>query len=216
MHEELDRAPRRYAVVFREAGGLAVVGGLEVTDEALLLSGRRGEERRELTVRHDRIIGVRIGRAPADRLNGYRTVLLERVALPAVQVAPLEVTCLHEIADLLGALASEGSASGEQLALIVPIKPECFEQARELIRQGPPFDPASLGLTGHQVYLHGSETIFVFSGPNVRARVRQALRGPALWRAGMAWQDCVAGRPRLTEASGELLTGATPVFTWTA
>ena len=44
----------------------------------------------------------------------------------------------------------------ERIAVIAQLRPGTEEQAKQLLAAGPPFDPASLGLTSHDVYLgHG-------------------------------------------------------------
>jgi len=209
MHE-------RYAVVFREQGGAAAAGALELRPDRLLLRGRAEQLPAELSVPFADIAEIRIGRRPADRLNGYATLVLERTHLPSVQVAPLGAGLLHEIADLVSALTAERRRDGDELAVVVPLKPGCLRRARELLEAGPPLDPAALGLGGHEVYLREGEAVFVFRGPDVGARVGKAMRSPALWRAGLAWQDCIAGRPQVQRSSATLSTGETPAYSWTA
>jgi hypothetical protein len=215
--EELDRRGRRqYAVVFREHGGPSLAGSLEVAPDSLRLVGGAGKSARTLEVSLNDIADVRIGRRLVDRINGYRTLVLERSQLPAVEVAPVKADLLHELADLLALLTSERSGSGETLAVVVPLKPGCLERARRLLADGPPLDPAALGLTGHHVYVRDDEAIFLFEGSDVEARVGRAVRSPALWRAGIAWQDCIAGRPRIDKHPWVPAAGEAPVYTWTA
>jgi len=207
MHE-------RYAVVFREQGGAAAAGALEMGPDGLLLRGGAGQLPAELSVPFADIAEVRIGRRPPDRLNGYATLVLERAHMPSVQVAPLGAGLLHEIADLVSSLTVEHR--GRELAVVVPLKPGCLRRARTLLEAGPPLDPAALGLTGHEVYLREDEAVFVFRGPDVSARVGKAMRSPALWRAGLAWQDCIAGRPRIQQSPATLSTEEMPAYSWTA
>jgi hypothetical protein len=209
MHE-------RFAVVFCERGEAAATGALELNHDRLLLTGRAGEKRYALSVPLAVITAIRIGRLPADRLNGHTTLLLERERMPVVQVAPLGAGLLHEIADLVGALAAERRAGGEELAVVVPLKPNCLQRAAKLLEAGPPVDPAALGLTSHQVYLREGEAVFVFRGPNVSARVGKAMRSTSLWRAGLAWQDCIAGRPTIHRSTEMLSSEATPDYSWAA
>jgi hypothetical protein len=206
---------KRYPVVFREQGGTATAGSLEVDEDRLLLSGGTGQRRRELSVPLPEITEIRIGRLPADRLNGYATLLLDRESVPAVQVAPVGAGLLHEIADLVRTLTTERLADTEELAVVVPLRRGCRAQAAKLLAAGPPLDPGALGLTSHQVYLREDEAVFVFRGQDVSARVETAVRSPALWRAGLAWHDCIAGRPRIVRSAG-LLANEEPAYTWTA
>jgi len=210
------RMHKSYAVVFCERGGDAAAGALELRQDRLLLMGRAGPKRCALRVPSADITAIRIGWLPADRLNGHTTLVLERERRPAVQVAPVGAGLLHEIADLVGALRAERRAGGEELAVVVPLKPNCFVRAAKLLEAGPPVDPAALGLTSHQVYLREGEAVFVFRGPEVSARVEKAMRSPALWRAGLAWQDCIAGRPTIHRSTEMLAREATPAYSWAA
>jgi hypothetical protein len=208
---------KRYAVVFCERGGEAAAGALELNQDRLLLTGRAAQKRCALSVPLADITAIRIGRLPADRLNGHTTLVLERGRRQAVQVAPVGAAgLLHEIADLVGALTAEQRAGSEELAVVVPLKPNCLLRAAKLLEAGPPVDPAALGLTSHQVYLREGEAVFVFRGPNVSARVGKAMRSPALWRAGLAWQDCFAGRPTIHGSTEVLAREATPAYSWAA
>jgi hypothetical protein len=203
MHE-------RYAVVFRTRDSEAA-GRLEIEQDRLLLRGRATDGNLELEIPFSDLVEVRVGRRPNERLNGYRTLILERATEPAVRVAPLGVALLPEIADLLVSLSRPG---GENvLAVWVPLKPGCLGRARKLLAKGPPLDPASLELSGHEVYLSESEAVFVFHGANVRAQVDRAIRHPAVWRAGVAWQRCFAAPPQIVEPA-ELSLDADPAYRW--
>lgn len=208
MHE-------RYPVIFREHGKTPVAGSLELRDDRLVLAGRTDHRRLELSVPFEAIAEVRIGRLPDDRLNGYPTLVLERAELPALQVAPFGAGLLSEIADLVSVLTSERRA-GDELAVVVPLKPACLARARKLLEAGPPLDPAALGLSSHQVYLSEDEAVFVFRGPNVSSRVGKAMRSPALWRAGLAWQGCIAGQPSVLRSTAIPSREGAPAYSWTA
>jgi len=205
----------QYAVVFREQGEPPATGSLELAQDRLLLTGGAGGHVHQLEVELANIVEIHVGRRPADRLNGYRTLVLERAHMPAVQIAPLEASLLHEIADLLATLTSGRPTSGDELAVVVPLKPDCLGRARQLLAHGPPLDPAALGLTSHHVYLREREAVFIFLGPDVEARVGRAMRSPALWRAGIAWQNCIAGRPRV-DRHARVPVGEEAAYSWTA
>jgi len=200
----------RYAVVFR-AEGAEAAGLLEIKGDRLLLRGHGSSGDLELNVAFSELEEVRIGRSSSERLNGYRTLLLERREGSVVAVAPLGAL-LHEIADLLISLSGTG---GSVLAVLVPLKPACRERARVLLAKGPPLDPASLGLSGHEVYLSESAAVFVFRGPNVRALVGEAARHPAVWKAGMAWQRCFAGPPQIADPA-DIDSDAEPAYHWSS
>ncbi len=205
MHE-------RFAVVFRD-GPAQAAGALDVTADRLLLQGRTPTGALELEIPFSDLREVRVGRRPSELLNGYATLLLERTSLPAVQVAPLGVLLLHELAGLLASLTGRGAES--VLAVLVPLKPGCLDRAHRLLASGPPLDPASLGLSRHEVYLREGEAVFVFRGVDVRAHVGRAVRHPAVWRAGLAWQRCFAAAPQIVELADVSLAGE-PTYRWAA
>jgi hypothetical protein len=206
MHE-------RYAVVFR-TGESQATGRLDIEQDRLLLSGRAADGILELEIPFSDLVEVHVGRRPNERLNGYRTLLLERATAPAVRVAPLGMAMLSEIADVLVSLT--GSGGGSVLAVCVPLKPGCLSRARKLLAKGPPLEPALLGLSGHDVYLSETEAVFVFRGADVRAQVGQAVRHPAVWRAGLAWQRCFAAPPQIVDDTTALDLDAVPAYSWTA
>jgi hypothetical protein len=217
MPQQARPSSARYAAVFREGAHAPTAGGLVIDDERLLLVGRCGEGRVEVSVRYTELREVRIGRSPEERLNGQPVLVLERRNAPRVQIAPLGAGLLYELADLLATLATEHVDSEEQVAVIVPLKTGCVEKAKELVAQGPPFDPAALGLTRHQVFVTKREALFVFVGPQVRETLERATRNPMLWSAGLAWRSCIAGRPRLSNPSEALpADDARPVYSWAA
>lgn len=205
MHE-------RFAVVFRD-GSAEAAGTLEVEEDRLVLSGRGNGGSLELEVPFRDLAAVRVGRRPGERLNGYATLLLERTDLPAVQLAPLGVALLPEIADLLVSLSRRAEA--RVLAVSVPLKRGCLGRARKLLAKGPPLDPASLGLSSHEVYLEEGRAVFVFRGHEVQARVSKAIRHPAVWRAGLAWQRCFAGAPEIVDLA-DVSVEAPPAYHWVA
>lgn len=199
-------AMERYAVVFREQGAPPAAGSLELRGDSLFLSGPRGE----LEVPLEDVEDVRIA-GRGDRINRHPTLVLERIDGPAVHVAPLGAGLVHEIADLVSGLTRK---SGDVLTVLLPLKPGCAGRARGLLAEGPPLDLEALGLTAHEVYLRDDEAVFVFRGPNAASLVGRAARSPVLWRAGIAWQACMAGRPRVVEAAE--LDPAELAYSWAA
>jgi hypothetical protein len=202
----------RFAVVFRD-GGVEAAGALEVERARLRLRGRAASADLDLEIPFSDLTEVRVGRRPTERLNGHPTLVLERSTMPAVYVAPLGVAMLREIANLLVSLTRP--AGGDVMVVLVPLKPGCLVRARKLLDKGPPLDPAVLGLSGHEVYLREREAVFVFRGSSVRDRVGRAVRHPAIWRAGLAWQRCFAGPPQIVEPA-ELSLDPDPAYRWIA
>lgn len=204
-----------YAVVFGERGGPHAVGSLALTGDRLWLDGSRQGAAHRLSVPFADLTEIRIGRLPRDRLNGHPTLVLGRAGMPAIQVAPVGAGLLHEIADLVTMLARDQVAFEDVLSVVVPLKPGSQEQARRLLELGPPLDPASLDLRRHYIYLAETEAVFVFEGPELHARIKRAIRNPAVWRAGLAWQRLMAGnRPGIHAGSMQAPAGALLAYNW--
>jgi len=203
MHE-------RFAAVFRVDSSLAA-GALDVEDDRVFLRGRGNDGGLELEIPLSELTEVRVVRRVGERLNGYPTLILERTTAPPVQVAPVGMTLLPEIVDLLSSLSQR--ARDEVLTVVVPLRPDCFGRAHALLAKGPPFDPASLGLSSHEVYLREDAAVFVFRGPDVRARIAKAIRHPTVWRAGLAWQRCFAAPPQIVEPA-DLSLDSNPAYRW--
>jgi hypothetical protein len=209
--------PARYAVAFRIGQGARAAGALVIDQDRLQLEGRTADGAVELSVPYAELVEVRIVRGPEELLNGRPALLLARQDRPPVQVEPFGIGLLHELADLLVALATEHADGGEEVAVIVPLKKDRLAEAQELGAQGPPFDPAALGLTRHEVFLTADKAIFVFAGAHVRAKLERMTRDPTLWRVGIAWRGCIGGRPRLAAASDTRPgTDDQPVYSWAA
>ncbi len=49
------------------------------------------------------------------------------------------------------------------------------------------------------MFLTEQEAIFFFEGADVLQSVEGIARNPGTWRAGAAWKECLAGKPRIGE-----------------
>ena len=210
------RSSTRYAVVFRATGEAPTAGALVVDDDRVVLEGRGREGPIEILIRYSELTGVRVGRSPEERLNGRPALLLERREGSAVQVGPFGPGLLQELAHLLATLASKDDGDEDEVAVVVPLRAGSLHRAQELVRQGPPFDPAALGLTRHEVFLTPDRALFVFAGPGARVSIQRATRDPSMWRLGLAWRDCIGGRPHLGTPAEVALPRAQPAYSWTA
>jgi hypothetical protein len=95
----------------------------------------------------------------------------------------------------------------ETIALIARLKPGTEIRADELIRKGPPFDAAGLGLDRHQVFLSAGEVMFVFEGHQVEWMLDDLVSDPNAWATHQAleeWRALVEAPPRI----------ARPAYTW--
>jgi hypothetical protein len=208
---DCDGMQERFAVVFRE-GTSEASGRLDVEPDRLLLQGVSSHGKLTVEIPCAELRAVRVVQSASERLNGYRTLVLERSRGPAIQVAPLGIAFVPEIVSLLSSLTNR---DGDTLAVRVTLKKGCLGRARALLAKGPPLDPASLGLSGHDVYLHEGEAVFLFRGSDVRVRISKALAHPAIWRAGLAWQRCFAAAPQIVDAA-DVWLDPTPAYTWSA
>jgi hypothetical protein len=193
--------PAHYGAAWRAGDGLIAVGGIEVGTAGMRLEGRAGDERLERTVSIAEIREVRIGRGRDEMLRARPTLLLELEDATTIRIEPLGTGLLHEVADLVAALAARaGAERGAELAVVVaPLRRGALEEARGLLAGGPPFDPGGLDLEEHDVFVGESEVVFMFRGRGARAALQRASRDPRLWRAGLAWRRVLGGAPRLLE-----------------
>lgn len=192
-------AATSYPVVWSEPGEEPVTGRLTAAPDALRLEGAAAGRLVTETIAVGGLAGVRIGRASGERLRGRATLVLERREGSDLLVQPLGPGLLAELADMLAELCS-ASERVDRVAVVLPLKPDALERARELIAEGPPFDPADKSLAQHEVFVTGSEAIFVFTGTDACESVRAIMRDTAVWPAAERWGACLADRPRLAEA----------------
>jgi hypothetical protein len=96
----------RYPVLWRDGDGPVNAGRLEVGDVALRLVGTSAGKRLRCVVPWSQIRDVRIGQMPHERLQGLRSVIVERVgAAPLAITDAAGVGAMLELADLLSRAA---------------------------------------------------------------------------------------------------------------
>src|SRR5512132_4597696 len=138
---------REYAVVWCTGTGPTSSGRLELGDDDLVLHG--SGEPDGLRIPFDELSSVEIGRGTPERINGDKSLVLERHSCERVLVAALGgVGLLGEVTDLLARLRAEKAARA-CVAVVVPIRRGTAEAARRLVEEGPPFDVERLGLERH-------------------------------------------------------------------
>jgi hypothetical protein len=187
-----------YAVSWDESNGSSGSGRLELGAEALLLEGRDGNGGVRRTALYRDISGFRIARAPNERLQGRPTLIVDFAGGESVRIAGVDqLGIVSELASQLSACRPDWRLS-ERLALVVPLKPGAKSRAESLLAQGPPFDPARLGLDSHEVFLTDAEAVFVFEGvPAVL--LNRSAEDETLWTAAEAWEPLVEGSVRFAE-----------------
>jgi hypothetical protein len=181
-----------YAIKWREPNGDSHVGRLELGPRALRLVGD-GVERQ---FGYEELSGLRIGHDAAERVDGRRSVVLERANGPYhLTSSAFEAGVLHEVVDRLADLRE---AAPRRAVVVVPLKPGTDERVRGLAATGPPFEPLATALTGHQLLLTPREAIFIFETADERG-LETLLGHVDLWAAAASWGEVIAGPPRVAE-----------------
>jgi hypothetical protein len=194
--EGVHERPHEYAVVWRKGDGPTASGKLELGPDDLVLHGSSEDE---LRIPFDELSSAEIGRAADERVNGDKSLVLERHSCERVLVAALGgVGLLGELTDLLARLRAEHAARA-CVAVVVPIKHGTAEAARRLVDEGPPFDLEHLAVERHHVLVSELEVVFFFEGDNASAVVDALSRSPRVLNAAVSWRGILAGRPRLAE-----------------
>ena len=86
------------------------------------------------------------------------------------------------------------------MIVVVPLEPGSNANVARLLKQGPPFDPEAIdGLDRHDVFLTSDEAVFVFESYLGADALAPLLADPKLWEALSAWDEYVAGPPRIAE-----------------
>ena len=185
--------PESYAVVWSEDDGPVAVGRLELRPGSFVLAGAREGDGRAVDAAD--IARIRLGDGP-ERLNGLKTVVVERRSQPPVLIGA--VNGLGQVFEIAEALTANTRPEGAVVR--VPIRSDRVAEARALVRRGPPFRPGDVpGLSRHDVFVGEAEVLFVFHGHDIRRAVQELARRPAVWSAAMEWRRCMAGRPALLD-----------------
>ena len=85
----------------------------------------------------------------------------------------------------------------KRLMIVARLRDDAHDEAEVLLAEGPPFDPAEVGLEGHTAYLTAAEVIFVFEGPEVEWIVNDLVDDPRVAPFFAPWEKLVEGTPRL-------------------
>ena len=83
----------------------------------------------------------------------------------------------------------------QRIVVTAKLKPGSHDAAAQVLRAGPPYDPADLGLVRHGAYLGTSEVVFLFEGPDVEHRLRDLVNDPVASAAFAAWGPLLDGTP---------------------
>jgi hypothetical protein len=86
-----------------------------------------------------------------------------------------------------------------KLVIVLPLAAGMRGMARDVLAEGPPFDPGSVGLSSHEVLLTDTEAVFIFglaAGPETLERI---LADDDFWTVVSSWERIAGGRPRIAE-----------------
>lgn len=187
-----------YAVTWQQGEQPTRSGRLELLPGGLALEGAGINGAASETIDFGDLVDVRIGRATSDRLSGRQTLVLERRGRAPVRIASVvQPGIITELAERLASRLREEDAMSRAV-VVLPLREGASEQAAQLLRSGPPFDPEEVGLERHHVFLTDQEAVFVFEAGDLEAAER-LIGGESFWKAAAAWKELVAGPPRLAE-----------------
>jgi hypothetical protein len=85
----------------------------------------------------------------------------------------------------------------ERVAVVARLKQGTAEQAADLVRHGPPFDPGAHGFTRHAVYLTDDHAIFLFESDAADHDVTDLLDEHGRSAAFAQWGALIDGVPQL-------------------
>lgn len=188
---------RTYGVIWRHPGGEVARGRLELGPAALWLIGTSPAADVVEALAYADLAGVHVGRRGDERIDGLRTVVLERCDGDAVAIAGVvEPGLVSELADRFTTL--QHSHASRHVAIILPLLPGSRDAVHELLAAGPPFDAGELGLDRHSVFVTDDEVVFVFEWRG-ETSLETLLTEPAIWQRAAAWQAHLAGPPRIAD-----------------
>ena len=84
-----------------------------------------------------------------------------------------------------------------RLIIVARLRGDAYDEAKMLLRSGPPFDPDEAGLEGHSALLTAEEVVFVFEGREVEWKVNDLIDNPAVAAFFGPWEKLIEGTPRL-------------------
>jgi hypothetical protein len=188
-----------YAVTWQDSSEESSSGKLELSPEGMIFEGSAGNGPVTMVIGYDEISTIRVARASADRLAGRPTLVLERRGNAPIRIASVAQTgIISELAERLAKVLLEERSELSRLAVVLPLQDGMEDRARLLIAEGPPFDIERSGLESHHVFVTNSEAVFLFEGETAAA-IRLLAGQAHLWTAASAWNELLAGPPRIAE-----------------
>jgi hypothetical protein len=190
-----------YGVIWQN-GGTLNAGKLELAAGAVRLEGTNPEGAVSFELPFSDLAGVHIARAGTERLENRPTLVLEQRGGEDLRVAAVTQNgIVAELAEKLGSIKVASIAGARRVVIVVPLKPGSTAAVEELVHHGPPFDPELMALDRHDVYVTEGEAVFLFEGADSAHVVDRIVAQPGLWRGALAWQEHLAGPPRVATAA---------------
>lgn len=87
------------------------------------------------------------------------------------------------------------------MAVVARLKEGAGGRARELIAEGPPFDPSAMGFDRLAVYLSPGEVIFHFEGTDAARKLAGVIDNMVVSASFGAWASLLEGTPKLAHES---------------
>lgn len=185
-----------YGVVWRE-GGAEEAGRLVLRPNSIRLTDFESADAIKREVALDDVVGAELRRTEADARRASVVLTLHdgsQVEIESAADAWIVISLLENVvAQVLG-----DGGQRRHVLLAVELKPGCLDAARDLLRQGPPFDPTRTALSFHDVFFLDDEAIFVFETDGSDDHLEQLLDFGA-WDAIAKWRDLSTGKVRLAE-----------------
>jgi hypothetical protein len=88
-----------------------------------------------------------------------------------------------------------------QVAVVARLREGAEARARELVAEGPPFDPREMGFDRLAVYLSPGEVIFHFEGKGAAQKLAGVVDDMVVSASFGAWAPLLEGTPRLAHES---------------
>lgn len=90
----------------------------------------------------------------------------------------------------------------KRIAIVARLRPGAHERAKDILAEGPPFDPEWWAVERHTVFLSPNEVVFVFEGDEVEWRIDDLVGNffsGGVKQAFDQWRGLVEGKPKLAE-----------------
>ena len=201
------REMQSYGVVWRIGHGPLSSGKLELRARGLHFDGMQGSTPTSLDLDFPDVSGVRVARTTADRIGGRPSVVVDRGTAEPVAISGVaEPGLASELAERIAAFRSDGE--DRPTVVVLPLRAGAHGRVRALLADGPPFDPEEIGLARHQVFVTEREVVFVFEFASGAGAVETVLSSPGFVETAVAWQDLLAGPPRVAGSAYSWAGGA--------